>query len=168
MITIIKNAHILTLDKDDSELAAGDIVVEGTKIVALGVGAAAQYEHSAAKVIDANGLLAMPGLVNAHFHSTSAFMKGAFEGSPLEHLMLYEYPIGGLAHEPRLYYLRAMLASIEMLKQGVTAVRDDVHFFGGPSDKGADAILEAYRDAGMRASVGFGIANVVEYDKLPY
>ena len=95
-------------------------------------------------------------------------MKGAFEGAPLEPYMLYEYPLGGFAHQPRLYYLRAMLAAIELLKQGVTAVRDDVHFFGEPTNAGATAIMEAYLDAGIRASVGFGIANVVEYDKLPY
>ncbi|MEM7117224.1 MAG: amidohydrolase family protein [Chloroflexota bacterium] len=168
MITVIKNAHILTLDKHDREIADGDLVVEGSKIVQLGEGVAARYEHKANRVIDARGLLVMPGLVNGHFHSTSAFMKGAFEGAPLEPYMLYEFPIGGFAHQPRLYYLRAMLASIELLKQGVTAVRDDVHFFGNPTDVGAASILEAYREAGIRASVGFGIANVIEYDKLPY
>jgi len=168
MITVIKNARILTLDEEDREIPMGDIVVEDDKILALGPGSAAAYYATADKVIDAEGHLAMPGLVNAHFHSTSAFMKGVFEGAPLEVLMLYDFPMGDFAHEPRLYYVRSMLSAIELLKQGVTAVRDDVHYFGPPSDQVVAPILEAYRDSGMRASVGFGIANVVEYEKLPF
>ena len=167
-ITVFKNCHILTLDPTEREVSDGDIVIKGGKILRLGHGEAHHFENTADQVIDGRGKLAMPGLINGHFHSTSAFMKGAFEGAPLEVYMLYEFPLDGLAHEPRTYYLRAMLSAIEMLKQGITAVRDDVHFFGGASEAGAHAILEAYRDSGMRASVGFGIPNVVEYDKLPY
>ena len=168
MVTIIKDAHILTLDDEDREIPCGDIVIDEGKIVSISETVTDDFTDTADRVIDARGLLVMPGLVNGHFHSSSAFMKGALEGSPLEHIMLYEFPIDGFAHKPRLYYLRSMLSAIELLKQGVTAVRDDVHFFGEPKDASAVTIMEAYRDAGIRASVGFGIANVIEYDKLPY
>ena len=127
MITIIKNACILTLDEEDRAILMGDIVVEDDKILALGPGSATAHDATADEVIDAEGHLAMPSLVNAHLHSTSAFMKGVFEGVPLEVLVLYDVPTGGFAHAPRLYYPRSMLSAIELLKQGVTAVRDDVH-----------------------------------------
>lgn len=168
MITVIKNAHILSLDATDQEIIGGDIVVKGNQIASVGVGAGAEYMERADKVVDATGLMAMPGLVNGHYHSTSAFMKGAFENLPLEVYMLHDFPIGGLAHEPRVYYLRSALGAIELLKQGVTAVRDDVHYFGVATDQVVAPIMEAYRDCGIRSSVGFGIANLPECDKLPF
>ena len=97
-ITVIKNSHILTLDPNDLEVPNGDIVVKGSKILQIGAGAATRFETTADEVIDGAGMLVMPGLINGHFHSTSAFMKGAFEGAPLEVYMLYEFPVGGLAH----------------------------------------------------------------------
>lgn len=167
MITVIRNAEILSIDIPASTTLTGDIVVRNGIIECCGPAAAEGWLERADHVIDAEGRLAMPGLVNGHIHSTSAFMKGAFEGLPLEVYMLYEAPLDALSHSPRLYYLRAMLTAIDMLRQGVVALRDDVHFFGGPTVEGADAIFEAYRDSGIRASVGFGIPNVVEHSKIP-
>lgn len=167
MITVIRNAEILSIDIPASSTMTGDIVIRNGLIECCGPAAADGWLERADRVIEAHGRLAMPGLVNGHIHSTSAFMKGAFEGLPLEVYMLYEAPLDALSHSPRLYYLRAMLTAIDMLKQGVVALRDDAHFFGDPTVEGADAIFEAYRDSGMRASVGFGIPNVVEHSKIP-
>ncbi|MGE0241393.1 MAG: hypothetical protein AB7S59_21955, partial [Parvibaculaceae bacterium] len=75
MLTVIKNARILTLDAKDGEHAAADIVIRGDEIVAVGPGRAEGIDG--AKVIEASGLLAMPGLINGHFHSPGNFMKGA-------------------------------------------------------------------------------------------
>lgn len=44
----------------------------------------------AVRCIDARGMLAMPGLINAHFHLPGNFLKGLLDGCPLEVFMLYE------------------------------------------------------------------------------
>lgn len=168
MRTLLRNARILTLDDDDTEYMTSSIVIENGKIAALGPGAEPGQAGAFDRIVDAEGCLAMPGLINGHFHSPSAFMKGALEGMPLELAMLYDVPWDGLAHSPRVYYLRAALSAIEMLKTGVTSVRDDAFFFGNPTGETIDALFQAYLDCGMRASIGFGINNVVEYEKLPY
>lgn len=168
MKLVIKNARILA-DAASEEIVRGDIVCEDGKITAIGRSAVSDGLPSGhCKVIEANGQLAMPGLVNAHFHSTSAFMRGAIPGSHLEPYMMLEAPLDSFSHSPRLYYLRAMLSAIGMLRQGVTALRDDVHFFGDPTLENADAIFSAYQEIGLRSSVGFGIPNVLEYTKVPF
>ena len=60
MTTIIRGARILTLDAADTEHAKADILVEGATITAIGTDLSASGEA----VIDATGLIAMPGLIN--------------------------------------------------------------------------------------------------------
>ena len=80
-------------------------------------------------VIDGKGNLIMPGLINAHFHSSVNHMKGRLPSLPLEIFMLYESPeLDVLRSTPREAYLRTMLGVFEMLKAGCTSVQDD-----GPS-----------------------------------
>jgi cytosine/adenosine deaminase-related metal-dependent hydrolase len=111
----------------------------------------------------------MPGLINAHFHSSGNLMKGALPGLPLELFMLYEVPplaAGGDA--ARLAYVRTALGAMEMLRRGVTAVHDDAYHVPVASREGIDAILQAYADAGIRASVAIDQPTVVEYEKYPW
>ena len=71
-------------------------------------------------------LLSMPGLVNAHFHSSGTFNRGLVDNLPLELFMLYEVPPFDFGpFPPELYRARVLLGAIEMLKTGVTAVLDD-------------------------------------------
>lgn len=168
MYKIIKDAHVLTLDADDSEFSRADILINGSVIEAIGPGLELPREAADARVIEGRDMLAMPGLINAHFHSTSAFMKGALEGLHLEPYMLYEAPVDDRWETKRIYYLRSMLTAMDMLKIGVTSVRDDAHFFSHPSPAMIDGVFEAFRDAGMRASVALGMSNAAELGKLPY
>ncbi len=168
MYKIIKNAHVLTLDDNDAELERGDILINGPVIEAIGPDLTLPHAFTDAEVIEAQGMLAMPGLINAHFHSTSAFMKGAIEGLHLEPYMLYEAPTEDRWEAKRIYYLRSVLSAMDMLKIGITSVRDDAHFFSHPTMESIDGVFEAFRDAGMRASVGLGMQNVPEIEKMPF
>lgn len=168
MTTMIKNARILTLDRDDREHERADILVEGATIAAIGPDLALP-EPPDCRVIEADGLLAMPGLVNAHYHSSSQLYKGVFEGAPLEIIMLYEDPpLSGELGRKRFAYLRTLLGVVEMLKLGVTAVRDDAYFVPKPTPEAIDGIMEAYAEAGIRAEVTLDVGNTPELDRHPY
>lgn len=165
----IRHARVLALDDAGHDWPDADIVIDGGRIVAIGPGAAAQGVPAGARTIDARGQLAMPGLINAHFHSPGNLMKGVLPGYPLEVFMLHEVPplaAGGDAS--RLAYVRTMVGALEMLRRGVTAVHDDAYHVPVASAEGIDAILQAYADAGIRATVAIDQPNVVEYEKYPY
>ena len=68
----------------------GDLLVEGDRIAAVG---ADLGEIRDATVIDGRDRLVMPGLVNAHLHSSEQFFKGRYERMPLEVWLLYAYPL---------------------------------------------------------------------------
>jgi len=166
MSTLIRNAHVLTLDPLDREYERADILIEGDKIAAIG---AELPREPGQKVIEATGLLAMPGLVNGHLHGSSNFYKGAFDPMPLEVSMPFEgTPLTTDEGSARFYYLRTLLGCVEMLKLGVTAVHDDHYHLPWPTTASIDAVMQAYVDGGMRATVTLDQHNVPESEKTPF
>ncbi|MBL8377707.1 MAG: amidohydrolase family protein [Burkholderiales bacterium] len=165
-ITLIRDARVLTQDAAGTEYACASILVDGQRIAALGPG----VDHPAPdRVIDARGMLAMPGLINGHFHSPGNLMCGALTDMPLELFMLFEVPPGGEGRvDARLAYVQTLLGALEMLKGGVTAVHDDPYHNPAPEPEVVSAIMRAYADAGLRATVSINHPNRAEPDKYPY
>lgn len=165
---LIRGARVLTMDDADSELVA-DILVDGGKIAMIGPALSAHPMAAGATVHPAEGMLAMPGLVNGHLHSPGNHMKGVLDDLPLEIFMLYEVPpLNDKPPSPRLSYLRTMLGAMEMLKLGVTSVFDDAFHNPVPTMETVDAIMQAYVDIGMRAVVTIDQPNLVDYEKYPF
>jgi cytosine/adenosine deaminase-related metal-dependent hydrolase len=165
---VIRGANLLDVAHDGIELTTGDLVIAQGRIVDAGPGAADRIQHTTDE-ISGSGLLAMPGLVNCHFHSPGNLLKGAVQNLPLELFMLYEVP--PFMKEPvatRVAYLRTMLGALEMLKQGVTAVHDDAFFLPIVTHPEIDAVMDAYRDSGLRAVVALDQPNEIEYRKHPF
>ena len=166
---LVRNAHVLTLDDADREWPRADVVVEDGAIAAIGPNAGTGWPRRFDRVLEGEGLLAMPGLVNAHFHSPGNLMKGALPGLPLELFMLHEVPpLAPEGDAERLAYVRTMLGALEMLRRGVTAVHDDAYHVPIATPESIDAIMRAYEDAGIRATVAIDQPNVVEYEKYPF
>ncbi len=133
------------MDETRTEWLRADILVEGRRITALGPDLAMP---PGAAVVEAEGMLALPGLINAHLHSPANLMRGTLEGLPLEIFMLYEVP--PLSERPptkRAAYIRTLLGAIEMLRLGITSVLDDAFFVPMPTIETIDGVMEAYRDA---------------------
>ena len=166
MSLLIRNARVQTFDAQDRIFERADILIEGTTIAAIGPDLVAPPNTT---VIDAKDHLAIPGLINAHFHSSANLMKGMLDGLPLEIFMLYEVPpLAAGAAAGRLAYVRTMLGALEMVKLGITSIMDDAFHVPVATQEGVDAICAAYRDIGMRARVAIDQPNVVEYEKYPF
>lgn len=167
MSIVIRNVRVLTMDAADTEYACATVRIEQDRIVAVEEGPSAAG-IDASREIDGAGHLLMPGLINAHFHSSVNHLKGSLESLPLEIFMLYESPPDGAAMDPRGAYVRTMLGAAEMLRGGVTAVLDDAFFVPAPTPGLIDAVMQAYADSGMRATLALDQPNVPELDKLPF
>lgn len=166
---LIRNARVLTMDPEGRDLPCADLLIKDGIIARIGQNLSGLPEASGAEIIEAKGLLAMPGLINSHFHSPGNFMKGALADMPLEVFMLYEVPpCVDTPPSPRLNYVRTMLGAMEMLKTGTTAVFDDAFHVPLPSQDRVDGIMQAYTDCGLRATVTLDQATQIEYEKYPY
>ncbi len=164
---LIRQARILTM-YEPRQIASGDILIRDGIVQAVGT-VAPDAVPAGIRTIDAQGRLAVPGLINAHVHSPGNLMRGCLDGYPLEIFMLYEVPpLAEAAQASRLAYLRTALGAIEMLKLGITTVLDDAFFVPGVTPPAIDAVMAAYRDSGMRATLALDQPNVVEYEKQPF
>ncbi len=149
-----------------------DVLVEADRISRIGHEARTHYESAArpGEVIHGAGHhLVLPGLINGHFHSPANHLKGSLPSLPLELFMLRESPADPLlAPTPREAYLRTMLGALEMLRTGTTSVQDDAFLMPFPEPAIIDAVMSAYADCGIRASVALDQPELPEIDKLPY
>jgi 5-methylthioadenosine/S-adenosylhomocysteine deaminase len=165
--TLIRGAKIMAIDAArGTDPFDGDILIEDATIKAIGPQLSAEPD---AVVIDGRGKLVMPGLVNSHTHSSETFLRGRYQGMPLEIWLLYAYPLlmnGAIGK--RLLYLRSLLLAMESLRFGVTTFCDD--FFDPPAhdlDR-LGVVFQAYQDAGIRANVSSAVMNIHPLDALPY
>ena len=164
--TLIQGAQVLSLENDTKQLTYADILIRGQLIEAVGLGLRAPENTT---IISANGMLAMPGLINAHFHSPGNLMRGQLDSLPLEIFMLREVPpLADQQASQRLARIRTLLGAAEMLRNGITSVMDDAYHVPVASADGIDAICSAYAEIGLRARVAIDQPNVIEYDKYPY
>jgi 5-methylthioadenosine/S-adenosylhomocysteine deaminase len=164
---LIRGATILTMDPaNGTRPVEGDILVEGATIAAIGPALPSPPD---AEIIDGRHKLVMPGLVNAHTHSSETFFRGRYEKMPLEVWLLYAYPLlMGPVIEKDLLHLRSLLLATESLKAGVTTISDC--FFDPPRHEldRLGMVFGAYELAGIRANVSSGVMNIPALDALPF
>ena len=122
---VIENGTVLTMDDERSVYFGGHVVIDGDRITAVGdgpYGGDGAGETAGAEVIDAAGMIVLPGLVDLHFHT--AIGKGYSDHLPLwEYLDACWYPlIRNLDAESA--YWAAAASYLEGIKSGVTTVND--------------------------------------------
>jgi 5-methylthioadenosine/S-adenosylhomocysteine deaminase len=147
---IIENAAIVTMNDENDVHFDGTIVIEGNRIVAVGGSdVAAGYERAGAKVIDAGGKTALPGMVDLHYHT--AIGKGYVDHLDLwEILQSFWYPMIR-ALNPEEAYWAAMASYSESLKAGVTTANDMF--------RQLPALARAAVDSGIRAVLSNDVAD---------
>jgi 5-methylthioadenosine/S-adenosylhomocysteine deaminase len=167
--TLFTDVRTICADNPATLSASTDVLVLGDRIAEIGASARGQATPDCF-VFEGHGRhLLVPGLINAHFHSSTNHMKGALPSMPLEVFMLYESPADrSPVPSPRAAYVRTMLACIDMLRLGTTSVQDDAFFVPFPADEAIDAVMQAYADCGIRATVALDQPTLPESSKLPY
>jgi cytosine/adenosine deaminase-related metal-dependent hydrolase len=160
---LIKNAKtIITCDANDRILYGEDILIEGTKISAIGKNLSAD----GAKVIDGSDMFVYPGLVNTHHHLMETFTRNIPKGQSLELTpwLNFMWPIWTNVDSDYMYYA-SMVSLGEMLKYGCTTVFD--HHYGWPRGKGRDLVdreFQASEQLGVRFLAGRSCITIGEKD----
>lgn len=121
---LIKNPMILTMNADHEVIEKGAIMISGDTIVQVSTADEVPADHSSKKVVHADGMVAIPGLINAHCHLAMTLFRGLAEDLPLERWLnkVWEYELSILDEEAvRIGFL---LALTEMIRGGVTTAHD--------------------------------------------
>jgi 5-methylthioadenosine/S-adenosylhomocysteine deaminase len=129
-------------------LTEADLLIDGGRITEVG----SRLPAAGVRVLDADGMLAMPGLINAHTHSGQALDRGSTPDLPLD-LWLTRVVLAEMERSLDDVYTTAAAGALEMLRTGCTAVLDHVFLDYDDFSAHADAVISAYRDVGIRAAV---------------
>src|SRR5262249_21490720 len=75
---LIRGAYLLTMDPALGDIPSGDILVEDGRIVGVGP----TLQGKGGQVIEAAGMVAMPGFVDTHWHMWNSLLRGLVGGTP--------------------------------------------------------------------------------------
>lgn len=120
---IITNAHILTMNSERTTFVDGVIVVRDSNIVAVGEKALLR-EYESAFVIDAEGDIVMPGMINLHSHLPMVAFRGLGENAVQNRLFRFFFPLEKALLSRQLIRVASRHAAIESALSGVTMVTD--------------------------------------------
>jgi 5-methylthioadenosine/S-adenosylhomocysteine deaminase len=151
--TLIRAATILSLDPQIGELTRGDILVEGARITAV----APSLAVDDAEVIQAEGMIALPGFVDSHRHTWQSLLRATAVDWTLAQYFAGIRGVMGRSYSPDDMYLANYLGALEALDSGITTLYDWSHNNNTPEH--ADAAVRGLKDAGLRAVFGYGNAN---------
>jgi 5-methylthioadenosine/S-adenosylhomocysteine deaminase len=143
------NCDVLqVVNKTASVLKGHDILIEGSKISQIVPTGSVKVDPAAEK-LDAQGLLAMPGLINTHAHTPMVYFRGLVEDVTVEEWFNdYIWPMESNLTEEDVYW-GMLLGLAEMIECGVTTVADHYFFM--------DEEARAVKESGTRANLAWAV-----------
>jgi len=159
---LIKNITIITQNPKRQIIKKGALVIEKDRIKAVGQSQKIEkkYRKRAKKVINGQGKVVLPGLINTHTHLAMTFLRGYADDLPLEDWWFkYVYPIESKFTANHVYW-GSLLAMLEMIKSGTTCFTDFYYY--------QDQVARAAYQIGMRGVLGCAVLDAPTfYFKTP-
>ena len=160
MNTLFSHVCVVTMDERMSVWTDAFVGVTDGKISYLSKHAP---EEKPAQIIDATGMVLMPGLINCHTHLPMQLLRGYADDLKLqEWLNDYIFPREDRL-DGRCVRAATTLAVAECLKFGVTSVSDMYYF--------CDDICDVIAKSGMKANISRGtsmfLGDDFDFEKFP-
>jgi len=148
---LVKNAALLvTMDEGRRRIEDGGIFVRNNVIEAVGPTAdASELPQEADQIIDASGMIVLPGLVNTHHHLYQTLTRALPAVQDVElfdwlrSLYLIWAELTGEA-----VYVSALVGLAELILSGCTTTTDHLYLF--PNDVSLDDEIRAAHELGIR------------------
>jgi len=149
---IIKDVTVVTADEQNPVVKDAAITIKGNIIEGITQGGNIPSDEH---VIEGNGRIAMPGMLNCHTHVGMTLFRGYADDMPLmEWLRDKIWPLEDkLTYD--IVYCASLLGILEMIKAGVTSFAE-MYFF-------MDATAKAAAESGVRASLARGLQGPDEH-----
>ena len=151
---LIKGGAVLSMDPSVGDFAQADVLIEGKKIIAVGP----NLHAPGAAVINAAGMIVMPGFVDTHHHQYQTALRSFLsdgilfnDGQPhgvKNYLDFIHFKITPV-YRAQDAYIAELVSSLSQLDAGVTTVVDTSQVAHTPQH--SDAVIQGLQDAGRRA-----------------
>lgn len=149
---LIRNVTAVTMDPDRRVIPGTSVAVRDDRIVEVGSDDG-MADLPAARTVDGQGKVLLPGFVNAHTHAIHNLLRGGLsdDRALYDWLLNVLYP-GVLAYTEDDARVAARLFCVESIRSGITTVVDNADL--GRIDMLADATISVYKEMGLRAIYG--------------
>ncbi|CDZ33183.1 5-methylthioadenosine/S-adenosylhomocysteine deaminase [Neorhizobium galegae bv. officinalis] len=157
-LTLIRGGAVLSMDNAVGNFSKGDVLIRGSRIVEV----AASITAPEAAVIDASGMIVMPGFVDTHHHQFETALRSLLadailinDGRPENAANYYEWMLQkfSVLYRPQDVYISELFGGLSQIDAGVTTVMDVSQIHHSPEH--SDAAITALRDAGRRGVFGY-------------
>src|SRR6266705_2425016 len=156
---LFKNAIIVTMNATRDIISDGAIAIKGNRIVSVDKTAALLPMYGDDEVIDVQGKLIIPGLIDTHVHLAQALIRGCADDMALiQWLCECVWVLQGNFTEDD-GYVSARLCIAEMLKSGTTTFLESMlaHRYG------FNGIAQAVEESGIRACLAGIVMDIGTY-----
>ncbi|EJL27363.1 cytosine deaminase-like metal-dependent hydrolase [Caulobacter sp. AP07] len=148
---LIRGGAILSMDRLVGDFPTGDLLIEEGKIVAI----APRLDVDDAEVVDAAGMIVMPGFVDTHRHVWQTQLRGVAMDWSLFDYTVQMRTMYSVCYDPEDAYVGNYMGAIEALNAGVTTFIDHSHL--QLSEDHTDGLAQGLLDAGIRGVFGYGV-----------
>ncbi len=143
---IVMGDYIVSMDESASVYKNGAVAIDDGMILAVGPAVEITAEYSAAEMLQGDGRVVMPGLINGHSHAAMTLLRGAADDLALmDWLNNYIFPAEVEFVDAEFVRIGTELACWEMIRGGTTTFVDMYYY--------PDTVAEVVESCGMRALI---------------
>ncbi|MEQ1883455.1 MAG: amidohydrolase family protein [Bryobacteraceae bacterium] len=148
---IIRNAYVMTMERETGDISGGDVHFKNGEIVAVGKA----LKAPGATVIDGQKMIVLPGMVETHWHTWNTLLR-SFAGEKPDQGYFPTAAVFGAQMTPEDMYRGTRLATLEAINSGTTTIHSFCHNLRSRAHGEGD--LRALRESGIRARWSWGWA----------
>ena len=141
-------------DFETGTTTQADVLIRDGRFAAI-----ASHLEADCPIVEASGLLMLPGMADLHTHMVQSLTQG-----PLDDLNITQWLTRMLRAQWSLtedeWYYGVLLGCLRSIRYGVTAINEMTYY------PHIDAVVQAYQDAGLRVTFGIGATDIAENDQI--
>ena len=154
-LTAIVNGAVMTMDPERRVIESGTVLIEGRHITAVGPATFVEVPEGS-RIIDAAGMVTLPGLINGHTHACQSLLRGhaANQDRRVWNWLINVVHPGLAAYGPEDITVAARLYCAEAIRSGMTCFVDNHDAWPDRTLESGSRVLDVYSTAGVRAMFG--------------
>ena len=145
---LIIGGCVISMDPDVGDFESADVLIEGDTITGIGPNLRAELGKENLTVLDASGMIVMPGLVDTHRHMWQGLLRRMIPNVDISTYLSVRNAFA-VEYRPHDSYVGTLAIALGALYSGVTTILDLAH--NTRSAAHADGEITALKESGIRA-----------------
>ena len=146
---LLRGGTVLSMDPAIGDFDVADVLIEGSRIAAVGPNL-----DASAETVDASNMIVMPGFVDTHRHMWQGQLRNILPNGLLSDYMRDITGGARSAYRPEDAYIGDLVTALGAINAGITTILDWSHI--GNSPEHTDGAIDGLMESGIRGVYGYG------------